>query len=326
MLTIRENLLETIKGGNPDRFVKQYEFLEIIDKVPIKRIKPKPGEEIKNEWGITFKWPKGQLGDFPVHDEEHIVLKDVREWKKYVKAPSVIFSEEEWQVAVKHAESVNRKEKFVTGFVAPGLFEMTHHLMRMENALMNYYEEPEKMHELLDYLMEYELKYAEQLIKYLKPDAIFHHDDWGSQTSTFISPKMFEEFFVPRYKKIYKYYKDNGVELIVHHCDSYAATLVPYMIEMGIDIWQGTMSTNNTPELIDKYGGQISFMGDIDSGVVDFPDWTPENTAKYVEESCRRCGKLYYIPCVTHGLAISYHEGVYENVNEEIDRMSKIMF
>lgn len=25
MLTIRENFMETIKGGNPDRFVKQYE-------------------------------------------------------------------------------------------------------------------------------------------------------------------------------------------------------------------------------------------------------------------------------------------------------------
>lgn len=29
MLTIKENLLETIRGGNPDRFVNQYEFLHI---------------------------------------------------------------------------------------------------------------------------------------------------------------------------------------------------------------------------------------------------------------------------------------------------------
>ncbi|HHY26235.1 MAG TPA: uroporphyrinogen decarboxylase, partial [Desulfitobacterium dehalogenans] len=30
MLTKRQNLLETIKGGNPDRFVKQYEFMNLI--------------------------------------------------------------------------------------------------------------------------------------------------------------------------------------------------------------------------------------------------------------------------------------------------------
>ena len=31
MLTIRENFMETIKGGNPDRFVKQYEYQEWIN-------------------------------------------------------------------------------------------------------------------------------------------------------------------------------------------------------------------------------------------------------------------------------------------------------
>lgn len=30
MLSKKENLMETIKGGTPDRFVKQYEFLNMI--------------------------------------------------------------------------------------------------------------------------------------------------------------------------------------------------------------------------------------------------------------------------------------------------------
>ena len=37
----------------------------------------------------------------------------------------------------------------------------------------------------------------------------------------FLSPEMFREFFVPAYKKIYGFWKENGVELIVHHSDSY---------------------------------------------------------------------------------------------------------
>lgn len=67
--------------------------------------------------------------------------------------------------------------------------------------------------------------------------------------------------------------------MIVHHSDSYAANLVLFMIEMGVDIWQGVMNTNNIPELIKEYGGKISFMGEIHSGLVDFPDWTPEVVA-----------------------------------------------
>ena len=51
MLSIRENLMETIKGGNPDRFVKQYEFLELIMNTPITRLKPPIGGQIVNEWG-----------------------------------------------------------------------------------------------------------------------------------------------------------------------------------------------------------------------------------------------------------------------------------
>ena len=88
---------------------------------------------------------------------------------------------------------------------------------------------------------------------------------------------------------------------MIHHSDSYAANLVPSMIEMGIDIWQGVMSTNNIPELIEKYGGQITFMGGIDSGEVDREDWSREHIAQEVERVCRENGTKFFIPCNTMG-------------------------
>jgi len=327
MLTKRQNLMETIKGGNPDRFVNQYEFLDLIMEAPMDLpLAPAPGTEVKNKWGITFRWPEGQIGSFPVHDEEHKALKDITKWKESVKAPSVFYTDEEWAAAIAHANSVDRNDKFVTTFCAPGIFEMTHHLMGIEDALMAFYEEPEAMQELIDYVVVYELAYAKEVIDHIHPDALFHHDDWGSQTSTLISPAMFEEFFLPAYKKVYGFWKDNGVELIVHHSDSYAATFVPFMIEMGIDIWQGAMTTNNVPELIKKYGLRISFMGDIDSGKVDHPNWSREEIAKYVEIACKECGKLYFIPNLSQGLNIASFPGVYDTTSEEIDKMSKEMF
>lgn len=326
MLTRRQNLMEVMKGGNPDRFVKQYEAFAMILKTPVTRLKPPIGGEIKNEWGVTLRWPEGQLGSFPVHDQEHKVVKDITKWRDTAKAPNLIYPEEAWTAAKADVDAIDRNDQYATMFVAPGIFEHLHYLMGMEDALMNFYEEPEAMHELIDYLVDFELGLAKEFIDHLHPDALFHHDDWGSQLNSFISPATFEEFILPAYKKIYGYYKENGVELIIHHSDSYAANLVPFMIEMGIDIWQGVMTTNNTPELIKKYGGQITFMGDIDSGVIDFPDWTRENIAKHVERACRNCGKLYFIPGASQGLGVSSFPGVYEATNEEIDRMSKIMF
>ena len=326
MLTKKQNLLEVMKGGNPDRFVKQYEAFAMMMRTPITRIKPPIGGEIVNEWGVTIRWPEGQLGAFPVHDDEHIVIKDITKWRDYVKAPAVECSDEAWAVAVADAAAVDRNDQYVTVFVAPGIFEQVHYLMSMEESLMAYYEEPEAMHELIDYIVEFELKLAKEFVDHLHPDAVFHHDDWGSQINSFISPAMFEEFFVPAYKKVYGYYKDNGVELIIHHSDSYAANLVPAMIEMGIDIWQGVMTTNHVPELIKEYGEKITFMGDIDSGVIDFPEWTQENIAQKVEIACRRCGKLYFIPGASQGLNVSSFPGVYEATDAEIDRMTKEMF
>jgi len=327
MLTKKQNLMETMKGGNPDRFVNQYEFMDIILEAPMDLpLAPGPGTRIKNKWGITFDWPADQLGSFPMHDEEHKALKDITNWKESVKAPSVFYTDEEWAAAEAHAKSVDRNDKFVTAFCAPGIFEMTHHLMSMEDALMALYEEPEAMKELIDYVVEYELAYAAEVVKHIQPDALFHHDDWGSQRSSFISPAMFDEFILPAYKKVYGFWKANGVELIVHHSDSYAANLVPEMIEMGIDIWQGAMTTNNVPELIKQYGGKITFMGDIDSGRVDFPGWTREKIYEDTKKACEECGKLYFIPCLSQGLNISSFPGVYEATSEIIDQLSKEIF
>ncbi|MDY2628751.1 MAG: uroporphyrinogen decarboxylase family protein [Lachnospiraceae bacterium] len=331
MLTKRQNLLETIRGGNPDRFVNQYEFLHLVMANPfaLTNANPKLGEHNKvNAWGVTKSWPEGTPGPFPVHTPDKIVIKDIEDWKSYVKAPNVIFSEAEWEPFIKEAESVDRSEYFVAPFIAPGIFEQCHYLMEIQNCLIAFYENPDEMKDLIKYIADWECLYAEQLCKYLKIDALFHHDDWGSQISTFISPDMFEEFYLDAYKQVYGCYRENGVELIVHHSDSYAATLVPYMIDMGIDIWQGVMKSNDIASLIQKYGGQISFMGGIDSAEVDFEGWTQDVVAKRVKEACETYGKdkKYFIPCGSQGGPMSTYPGVYEAISAEIENMNKIMF
>ena len=231
------------------------------------------------------------------------------------------------RVLLDQSEAVNRDEYFVSPFVVPGLFEQCHYLMEIQNCLINFYEYPDEMEDLIKSLAEWEIKYAEEICKYMKPDALFHHDDWGSQISTFLKPEMFEEFYLQAYKDVYGTYKENGVQIIVHHSDSYAATLVPFMIDMGIDVWQGVMKSNNIPELIKKYGGQITFMGGIDSAEVDFEGWTEDIVKQKVREACtEQGGKLYFIPNASQGLPVSTFPGVYECIDKYLDEMSKEMF
>ncbi len=329
MLTKRQNFMEVHRGGKPDRFVNQYEYLGLVIGSPFgnRNPNPKPGEmNVVNAWGVTKSYPEGTPGPFPVHTQDKIVVKDIERWRDYVKVPRVVYDAEEWEPFIEKAEAIDRKEQFVTAYFAPGLFEQSHYLCEIQNTLMYFYTNPDEMHELIECLTEFELDYAAEICKYMKPDALFHHDDWGSQISTFISPEMWREFFKPGYEKIYGYYKSHGVELIVHHSDSYAATLVPDMIDVGIDVWQGVMTTNNIPELIKKYGGQITFMGGVDSATIDYPGWTREDVRREVRRACDECGTLYFVPSASQGLPVSTYPGVYEAMVEEIDEYSKEVF
>ena len=327
MLTKRQNLLETMKkDGKPDRFVNQYEAFGMLIGSPFGNRNPNPkyGEHnVVNAWGVTKSYPIGTPGPFPVHTPDKIVIKDIEEWQKYVKVPRVVYDAEEWEPFIAKAEAIDRNEQFVTPFFAPGIFEQCHYLMEIQNTLIAFYEYPDEMHELIDCITQFELDYAAELCKYIKPDGLFHHDDWGTQISTFLSPDMFREFIKPAYMKVYGYYKDHGVQLIVHHSDSYAATLVPDMIDMGIDIWQGVMNTNNIPELIKQYAGQITFMGGIDSASVDYEGWTQEVVHNEVFRACKECGIHSFIPNASQGLPMSTYPGVYDALTEEIDKASK---
>lgn len=325
-LNKRENMLACLRGENPERFVNQFEALAFQMGNPLQARERKGfgiGSEYVNGWGVTIRWQEGTPGPFPVHDEEHIVLKDITRWKEVVQAPALDFTAEDWAPFAARAAAVDRSEQFVTCTVSPGVFEQLHYLMGMDECLVNFYLEPEALKELIDYITEWELKFAEQLCRYVQPDAIIHHDDWGSQRSTFLAPEMFAEFLVPSYQKIYGYYKEHGVELIIHHSDSYAETLVPYMIDMGIDVWQGCLSTNDLPALVKKYGGKISFMGGINNGIVDVENWTREVIRGEVERLCTACGANYFIPSMTAGGPSSVYRGVHSTVTEEIDRMSR---
>ena len=328
-LTPRENCLETMKGGKPERFVKQYEAFNI----PFRQLasyrwrnNPKPGElNVKNNWGVTVSWAEGQPGAFPNHKPELIVCKDIEEWQDYVTAPDpYTIPEAEWEKDLEYWEQIDRSQQWATAFVAPGIFENCHYLCEITNVLVAFYECPDELKELIKYLTEWELKLADVICSHLHPDALLHHDDWGTQISTFTEPEMFAEFFLDPYKEVYGYYKEHGVEVIMHHSDSYAETLVPYMIEMGIDIWQGVMTTNNIPACIEKYGKDITFMGGIDSASVDYEGWTREEITKQVKRACDTNGPLHFIPNLSQGLPVSSFPGVYDTTNEEIDKYSEI--
>lgn len=327
MLTKKQNLLECIRGGNPDRYVNQFEAFAIVRGNPVCDRTVGEDGRMTDEWGVRFQ-VAGQPGRMPLEDEENRVVKDVEDWKSYLTNPPLGCWDEPaiWEPLQAQAAKVDRDEQFVMALVSPGLFERTHYLCGMADAMMAFYECPDEMRELIELIAQVEMEQAEAVVKYLKPDGILHADDWGTSLSTFMKPEMFKEFYYDAYKRIYGYYKENGIQLIVHHSDSFAATLVPMMIDLGIDIWQGClMESNDLPSLVRRYGGQISFMGGVDSTAADVEDWTPESVSKVVDDALAAVdSKRYFIPCITQGAPSSMYPGVFDQITRRIEERNRL--
>ena len=66
-------------------------------------------------------------------------------------------------------------------------------------------------------------------------DAVFFTDDWGTQKGTFISRKMFDDFFRDRYRQLVQCVHDCGWHFILHSCGKVNA-FVPCFIDLGIDV------------------------------------------------------------------------------------------
>ncbi|MCF0228581.1 MAG: uroporphyrinogen decarboxylase [Parasporobacterium sp.] len=328
MLTVKENLAEVMKkDGHPDRFVKGWEFVNCV--FPTSYYMgdyPLPGHPGNgyDMYGVYWSLPEGQMGAFPVHDDEHRLVKDITEWQSVVKRPFVIEDPGYWGFLNSFRQYTNTENQYLAALHPQGLFERLHALMGMEDCLCNFYEEPDEMKALIEFITDVDLEFAKVMIERLGIEAVVSHDDWGSTKNSFLSPEMFDEFLLPAYKKIYGYYKDNGI-LIIHHNDGYAANLIPEMIEMGIDIWQGVIPENDLEKCLKAADGKLTLMGEIETRKLDIPGWTPEMVAEEVERACRKGTKNNFIPALTAGTPGSAF-GVHEQVDKEIDRMSSILF
>jgi len=328
MLTPRENLLETLKpDGKPDRLVNQYQpFVPVMIDPPGKytrgnRVK---GTVTKDRWGTTIAWPEDQFAAMPHITSNDKVLPDITHWRDYVKVPAIweaCSAPDLWEPALEAAAKIDRNKKLLLGFMGTGCFEQMHYLMGFEDTLVNLLEEPDAMMELAEVIGEFRFEYAKLLVDYMKPDIILSHDDWGNKNNLFMHPDTWRKIIKPQYVKMYKYMKDHDV-LIMHHSDSYCEPIVEDMVELGIDIWQGVLPSNDIPKIQKQLNGRMALMGGIDS-VIDRSDAPEEEIRNETRRVCVEYGKGgHFIPSLTYGLSGSIFPHVDPIIADEIERFN----
>ena len=172
MLTPRQNFIETVTGGKPDRYVNQYEYMSIV-MMPIGGDaygKPPPGRCPEERMGRHAHVPGGHpRPPSPCSTMSTRSSRTSLSGKSTSTPPRPTCPTPPWDFTRGMMAGVDRDQQLLTVMIAPGIFETVHYLMGMEDAMIALYEEPEAMHELIDYITDFEMRTAEQIVKHVHP-------------------------------------------------------------------------------------------------------------------------------------------------------------
>ena len=153
-------------------------------------------------------------------------------------------------------------DTFVVTNISFSLFERAWTLAGMETLLMAMVENPGFVHQLLDRLLEFNLRLIEHACAY-DIDAMMFGDDWGQQHGLIMGPALWREFIKPRIRQMYQAVKARGKFVFIHSCGK-VQQLFPELIECGLDVFNPLQ-----PEVMDvaaikrEFGARLSFYGGI---------------------------------------------------------------
>lgn len=267
MMTLRENMTAIYNHEQPDFYGDLMDAIELLpDPILMGGIPPQDGKFHKNQWGVTYIFRQDEPGPQPYITPDNLVIKDIENWERDLKVPSL--EGLDWGPAKKVAESTDRKEKFVGVMFGGGLFETSHFLMGMENALVNYLEYPDEMKDFLTVIKDWKIAYIRQMTEEVHPDIIFYHDDWGSKRNVFLPPRVWREIIKPLQQEISDAIHNCGM-IYMHHADCICQPLVTDMVDIGVDIWQGAIPQNDIVEIQKVTKGKLAMVGGVDGPAID---------------------------------------------------------
>ena len=142
------------------------------------------------------------------------------------------------------------------------LFERMHSLRGFARTLEDLYLEPSLSAELADQLVEFDLRVirnAASAVGAARIHALTFTDDWGTQTSCFVSPDFWREFFQPRYRRIFDECHALGWDVNIHSCGKVNDLIEP-LIEIGLDVIEIQQPRAlGIEEIGRRYRGRICF-------------------------------------------------------------------
>lgn len=268
-LTEKENYLRLMRGEVPE-WIPIYNFgAPDPEGHPVSQRKCFSGplcqqmatlQPAKDIWGVTYVAVDG--GKLP--EPGNFILDDITRWRDVIKAPDV--SDFDWEkVARSDLEkwNVDRENTALCFVLHTGYFQAIMSFMGFSEGLCALAEEPDECMELVEYMSDFYLNYAEHVIDYIKPDIFAITDDIATFRSPFISLSLYREIFEPFYRKQAKLATDRGIPIDMHCCGQCQDFLDDWL-DFGVNAWQPAQVSNDLAAIKKKYGNRLAICGGFD--------------------------------------------------------------
>jgi uroporphyrinogen decarboxylase len=222
------------------------------------------------------KWNQIGVGDKRLHstlDEwgcgwERSDVPNMGQVKYHPLAKRSVFDSYRWPDADDPAFYAGMEERFkgsdgkyVITNLFMLLFERMQALLGYENTLTGLYQEREWIESLADRIVEFDLGIIRNISQRF-PGAIHglnFTDDWGTQQALIINPRLWDDFFKPRYQRIFAAIHAAGWHVWMHSCGKVNAILEG-LIEIGADVMELQQPrTLGIVEIRQKFRGRVCF-------------------------------------------------------------------
>lgn len=218
--------------------------------------------EISDEYDVTYirsakdfvtrKWHK-----FPVETRA-----DFEAMKKRYNA------DEPKRYPADFAERVKKMKNrdYVVSLHVSGPFWQLREWCGFEPLCMKFIEEPEFVHEMVEFWTEYVSRVLRRLLDAGVLDSLGINEDMAYKEKSMISPAMTREFLLPTWRRWVSEAKAAGVPLVDMDSDGKVDELIPIWIEAGIDVCDPIeVAAGNDINLYRKqFGKKIAFRQGVD--------------------------------------------------------------
>ena len=142
--------------------------------------------------------------------------------------------------------------------------------MGLERLSIAFFDEPSWVHEMLDYLCWYCKERIHQALHDIDFDWAFIWEDMGMKTGPMVSPRIFREFQLPRYKKMTEFLREHGIDVIIVDSDGQNAPIIPLWLEGGVNGLRPleVAAGEDAVAYRRQYGERLILQGNIDKRVL----------------------------------------------------------